>query len=72
MDSLKLFLETDIREQKKYKMKTQTCVDYTVNDLRYENKFKNFAKDKNSFFIKWNIASLFWTQIYFILADIFF
>ena len=72
MDSLKLFLQTDIREQKKYKMKTQTSVDYTVNDLRYEIKFKNFAKDKNNFFIKWNIASLFWTQIYFILADIFF
>ena len=72
MDSLKLFLQTDIREQKKYKMKTQTFVDYTVNDLRYEIKFKNFEKDKNNFFIKWNIASLFWTQIYFILADIFF
>ena len=52
MDSLKLFLQTDIREQKKYKMKTQTFVHYTVNDLRYEIKFRNFAKDKNNFFIK--------------------
>ena len=32
------FLETDIKEQKKYKMRTQTSVDNTVNDLRYETK----------------------------------
>ena len=48
------FLETDIREQKKYEMRTQTSVDNTVNDLRYEIKFENCVKDKNNFFIKKN------------------
>ena len=50
------FLETDIREQKKYEMRTQTSVDNTVNDLRYEIKFENCLKDENNFFIKRNIA----------------
>ena len=40
------FLETDIREQKKYEKGTQTSVDNTANNLRYENKFENCAKDK--------------------------
>ena len=53
------FLETDIREQKKYEMRTQTSVDNTVNDLRYEIKFENRVKDKNNLFIKWNTAFLF-------------
>ena len=53
------FLETDIKEQKKYDMRTQTSMDNTVNDLRYEIKFENFVKDKNKFFIKRNIAFLF-------------
>ena len=65
------FLETDIREQKKYEMRTQTSVDNTVNDLRYEVKFENCVKDKNNFFIKQNIAFLSSTKIYFILGDIF-
>ena len=52
------FLETDIREQKKYEMRTQTSVDNTVNDLRYEIRFENCVKDKNNFFIKRNIAFL--------------
>ena len=56
--SLFHFLETDIREQKKYEMRTQTSVDNTVNDLRYEIKFENCVKDKNNFFIKRNIAFL--------------
>ena len=46
------FLETDIREQKKYEMRTQTSVDNTVNDLRYEIKFENIRNVRN-------IASLF-------------
>ena len=46
------FLETDIREQKKYEMRTQTSVDNTVNDLHYEIKFENRVEDKNNFFIK--------------------
>ena len=66
------FLETDIREQKKYEKRIQTSVDNTVNDLRYEIKFENCVKDKNNFFIKWNIAFLSWTKMYFILGDIFF
>ena len=46
------FLETDIREQKKYEISTQPSVDSTVNDLCYEIKFENCVKDKNNFFIK--------------------
>ena len=53
-------------------MRTQTIVDNTVNDLRYEIKFENCVKDKNTFFIKRNIAFLSWTKIYFILGDTFF
>ena len=53
------FLETDIREQIKYEKRIQTSMDNTVNDLGYEIKFKNRGKDKNNFFIKWNIAFLF-------------
>ena len=61
------FLEIDIREQKRYEMRTQTSVGNTVNDLRYEIKFENRVKDKNNFFIKRNIAFvfLFQTKIYF-------
>ena len=44
------FLETDIREQKKYENRIQTSVDNTVNHLRYEMKFENRVKDKNNFF----------------------
>ena len=33
------FLETDIREQKKYEKNIQTSVDNTVNDLCCEIKF---------------------------------
>ena len=35
------FLETDLREQKKYEKRIQTSVDNTVKDLRYEIKFEN-------------------------------
>ena len=66
------FLENDIREQKKYKIRIQTSVDNTVNDLRYEIKFENRVKDKNKFFIKQNIAFLFQAKIYFILGGVFF
>ena len=31
-------------------MRTKTSVDNTVNDLRFEIKFENCAKDKNNFF----------------------
>ena len=46
------FSETGIREQKKNEMKTQTSVDNTVNDLRYEIRIENCVKDKNNFFIE--------------------
>ena len=46
------FLETDIREQKKYEMRTRASADNTVNDLRSEIKFENRVKDKNNLFIK--------------------
>ena len=39
--SMFCFLETNIREQKKYEKRIQTSVDNTVNDLRYEIKFEN-------------------------------
>ena len=45
------FIETDLREQKKYEMRTETSVDNAVNDLRHEIKFENGVKDKNNFFI---------------------
>ena len=44
------FLETDIREQKKYEMKTQTYADNTVNDLRYEIKFDNCVKERKKIY----------------------
>ena len=52
------FLEINIREQKKYEMRTQKSVDNTTNDLRYKIKFQNCVKDKNNFFIKSTIAFL--------------
>ena len=54
------FLETGIREQKKYeKSILSTPVDNTVNDLCYEINFENRVNNKNYFFIKWSIAFLF-------------
>ena len=44
-------LETDIREQKMYEMRTQTYVDNTVNDVCYEVKFENCVKDKKPFLL---------------------
>ena len=54
------FLATDIREQKKYEMRTEISVDNTVNDLRYEIKFENCVKDKNNFF--WSETLLFFLE----------
>ena len=58
------FLETDIREQQKYKKRIQTSVENTANDLRYEIKFENCVKDKKNFFIKRNISFLFLKQTF--------
>ena len=63
------FLETNIREQKKYEKRIQTSVDNTVNDQRYEIKSENCVKDKNNFFIKHLL--FFFYKIYFIFWDIF-
>ena len=52
------FLKNDIREQKKYEVRTQASVDNTVNDLRYEIKFQNCLKDRNYFFMKQKLAFL--------------
>ena len=57
--SMFCFLETDLREQKKYEKSIKTSVDNAVNDLRYEIKFENRVKEKNNFFIKRNIAKVF-------------
>ena len=46
------FLETNIRDRKKYEKTIQTSVDDTVNDLHFEIKSENCVKEKNSFFIK--------------------
>ena len=46
------FLETDIREQKKYEKRIQTSADNTVNDPHYEIKFENRMEERNNFFIK--------------------
>ena len=45
------FLETDVREQKKYEKRMQASVDNKVNDLHYEIEFGNRVKDKKNFFI---------------------
>ena len=39
-------LEVDIREQKKYKMRTQTSADNTVNDLQMKSSLEIVWKTK--------------------------
>ena len=41
------FLETDIREQKRYEKRIQASVDNAVNNLHYEIKFKNIRNVQN-------------------------
>ena len=64
------FLETDIREQKMYEMRTQTSLDNAVDDLRYEIKFENCVKDKNSFLLS-EILLFFLEQKYYSSRHIF-
>ena len=47
-------------------MRTRKSADNTVNDLRYEIKFENCVKDKNSFFKQWedSICESPLTQVY--------
>ena len=65
------FLETDIREQKKYETRTHTSVDNTVNDLRCEIKFENCVKDKITFLLSETLL-FFLEKKYFILGHTFF
>ena len=65
------FLETDLRKQKNYEMRTQTYVDNTANDLRYEIKYENCVKDKSNFFSKSNIAFLSWAK-YILFSEAYF
>ena len=53
------FLETDIREQKKYEKRIQTSVDNTVNDLRYEINFKIVLKTKIAFLLTKTLLFIF-------------
>ena len=65
------FLETDIREQKKYKMRTQiSVVDNTVNDMNYESSFKTAWKKKITFLLGETL--LFFLEQKYILGDNFF
>ena len=56
------FLESDIREQKKYEKRIPTSVDNTVNDLGYENKFENRVKDKNNFLLSETVLFFFFLK----------
>ena len=64
-------LETDTREQKHMKIEYRHLWINTGNDLCYEINFENRVKDKNNFFIKWNISFLN-KNIFFILGEVFF
>ena len=65
------FLEADIREQKKYEMRTQIYVDKTVNDLRDEIKFENLRKTKITFLLS-EILLFFLEQKYILLSETYF
>ena len=68
---MSLFLETDIREEKKCKKRIQTSVDNTVNDMRYEINLKIVSKTKITFFIKRNIV-FFFKQKYILYLETYF
>ena len=65
------FLETDIREQKKYEMRTQTSVDNTVNDLRYEIKFENRVRKTKITFLLREALLFFLEQKYILFLEIY-
>ena len=64
------FLETGIKEQKKYEKRIQTAVDNSVNDLRYEIKFASHVKDKNITFLL-RKTLLFFITFFFLLKIIY-
>ena len=68
---MSLFLETDIREEKKCKKRIQTSVDNTVNDMRYEINLKIVSETKITFFIKRNIVFVLNKNIFYTWRHIF-
>ena len=60
-----------IREQKRYKKRTQISVDNTVHDLRDKRKFENCVKDKNTFFLNETLL-FFLNKNIFILGNVLF
>ena len=65
------FLETDIKERQKYEKIIQTCLDNTVNNLPYEIKFENRAKNKNKNFFKRKIFLFLKKKYFSILGNVF-
>ena len=62
------FLDTDIREQKKYEMRANTQVDNTVHDLRYEVKFEIVWKTKITFLLSETLL-FFLEQTYILFSE---
>ena len=65
------FLETNIREETRYKKRIQRSVDNTVHDLHYEIKFENCVKDKINFLLS-RIFLFFFKQNYFLFFEMYF
>ena len=59
------FLETDIKDQQKYEKIIQTSLDNVVNDLSYEIKFQNCAKNKNKIFLRERFSFFFFKKKFF-------
>ena len=66
------FLQTDIREQKKYETRIQTSVGKTVNDLHYEICLKTVWKLKLTFLLSEILLFLFKQKYIFFLETYFF
>ena len=65
------FLETNIREETRYKKRIQRSVDNTGHDLHYEIKFENCVKDKINFLLS-RIFLFFFKQNYFLFFEMYF
>ena len=65
------FLETDVREQKKYETRIQTSVDNTVNDHVMKSRLKIMWKTKITFFVKQTLL-FFLKQKYILFLETFF
>ena len=53
-------------------MRTQTSVDNTINDLRYEIKFETCVKDKITFLVKETLFSFLNKHVFYIREIFFF